>query len=252
MAVWFLGRGCPRGHRPWSPSGASSKDRPRQVQGASCSPSSCHQPHCLSSLNSPLRQTRLLHQLGGQGEGEVGGSCWRTREETAGKTARRHFAWLPTPLPECRGRGLTWRELCAVRPRPEGAAQVPGGPGLSWAGSLCRERSLGDVWGAEGAGELSQAGSLLPARPPNPPSTQGSASVLHSKMEVNGPLLPQRRRAILGAVLGNFKWATSLRPRRGPSRGQGPEDSCCLGRTCQSACISVHICACVHVCVHTV
>lgn len=167
MAVWSLGRGCPRGHRPRPPSGASSKHRPRQVQWASCSPSSCHQPHCLSSLNSPLRQTWLLHQLGGRGEGEVGGSCWRTREETAGKAARRHFAWVPPTFPMCHGRGLTWRELCAVRPRPEGAAQVPGGPGLSWAGFLCGERSLGDVWGAEGAGELSQAGSLLPA----PPST---------------------------------------------------------------------------------
>lgn len=61
MAVWSLGRGCPRGHRPRPPSGASSKHRPRQVQRASCSPSSCHQPTvCLPST---------AHQLRGRGRG---------------------------------------------------------------------------------------------------------------------------------------------------------------------------------------
>lgn len=202
MAVWSLGRGCPRSHRP----------RPPQVPPLSTDPDRCSGPPAalLPATNplsvcpqQPIRQTRLFHQLRGRGEGEVGGSCWRPREEMAGKAACRHFAWVPPTFPVCHGRGLTWRELCAVRPRPEGAAHVLGGPGLSWAGFLCGERSLGDVWGAEGAGELSQAGSLLPALPSTTPrSTQGSASVFHSKMGVNGPRLPQRW-AILGAVLGN-------------------------------------------------
>lgn len=58
---------------------------------------------------------------------------------------------------------------------------------------------------------------------------------------------------VLGAVLGNSKGATLLRPWKGLPRGQGPEDSFCLGCTSRPARISAHmrVCGvCIWMCVH--
>lgn len=107
-------------------------------------------------------------------------------------------------------------------------------PGLSWAGCLCGEQR---GWRAEPGWGAASA-----------PTFPGLSLSPHSRAELNGPPAPEVR----GAVLGNSKRGHFAETTERPSRGQGPEDSVCLGRAYRPA-RSAHACmwrVCVRVCVH--
>lgn len=95
---------------------------------------------CLASCNSPLRQKPLPHQLGGRGEGDAGRSCWRARQETAGKQPAAAFPQVPSfSRVPCERPHLERAVHCAPRAGGRCLGTGVAGPELGWL----------PLWGAQ-------------------------------------------------------------------------------------------------------